>query len=100
MSKTSFDDLADVYEAMIDWPKRLANEEPFFRWVFDRVNARSVLDVACGTGHHVARFAGWGLRIEGADLSEEMIGRCRRRWSEDDARRWSVRRLDQKIENA
>ena len=64
-----FQDLTDVYEAMIDWPKRLAREEPFYRRWFERCGARSVLDVACGTGHHGAMFHRWGLRVEGADLS-------------------------------
>ena len=71
-----FDDLADVYEAMIDWPKRLAHEEPFYRRLFERLGARSVLDVACGTGRHAAMFHGWGLRVEGADLSPAMIDRA------------------------
>ena len=34
MSAASFDDWTDVYEAMIDWPKRLAHEEPFYRGLF------------------------------------------------------------------
>ena len=34
-----FDDFADAYEAMIDWPKRLAHEEPFYRRLFDRLEA-------------------------------------------------------------
>ena len=34
-----FDDLTDVYEAMIDWPQRLANEGPFYRRCFERVGA-------------------------------------------------------------
>ena len=32
-----FDDFADVYDAMIDWPKRLAHEEPFYRRLFERL---------------------------------------------------------------
>ena len=35
-----FDDLTNVYEAMIDWPKRLANEEPFYRRLIERTGAK------------------------------------------------------------
>ena len=31
-----FDDITDIYEAMIDWDKRLGNEEPFYRSLFER----------------------------------------------------------------
>ncbi|MCR4415548.1 MAG: class I SAM-dependent methyltransferase, partial [Thermoguttaceae bacterium] len=95
MGLLAFDDLSDVYEAMIDWPKRLANETPFFRRLFDAVQARSVLDVACGTGHHAAMFHSWGLRVEGADASPRMIERCRARFGESDRLGFVVRSFDQ-----
>ena len=72
-----FDDLTDVYEAMIDWPRRLANEGPFYRRCFERVGAASVADVACGTGRHAALFHSWNLRVEGSDVSPRMIDRRR-----------------------
>jgi SAM-dependent methyltransferase len=77
-----FDDFADVYEAMIDWPKRLSHEEPFYRRLFERVGAGSAIDVACGTGHHAAMFHSWGLRVEGADLSPTMIDRAQSRFGQ------------------
>ena len=80
---------------MIDWPKRLANEEPFYRWLFERAGAKAVLDTACGTGHHAVMFSGWGLTAEGADLSESMIERCRAKWGESECLRWVVRGFDQ-----
>ncbi|MCL4191402.1 MAG: methyltransferase domain-containing protein [Thermoguttaceae bacterium] len=95
MSTQPFNDLSDVYEAMIDWPKRLANEEPFYRRVFGRVGARRLLDVACGTGHHAAHFHRWGLHVEGADVSPNMIERARARFGEPDGLRWLVRAFDQ-----
>jgi hypothetical protein len=97
MSTPIFDDLADVYEAMIDWPNRLANEEGFFRGLFERVGARSVLDAACGTGHHAALFASWGLRVEGADISPAMVERARAQFGESESLRWVVRGFDQAI---
>lgn len=91
----AFDPWADAYEAMIDWPKRLANEEPFYRWLFERAGVRRVLDTACGTGHHAAMFHRWGLEVEAADISPAMIERCRGQWGEPQGLRWVVRGFDQ-----
>jgi SAM-dependent methyltransferase len=93
-------DLTDVYEAMIDWPKRLAHETPFYRRWFDRCGVRSVVDVACGTGRHAAMFHQWQLRVEGADLSPNMIDRARRQFGEPPGLRWVVRGFDSPIEPA
>jgi prepilin-type processing-associated H-X9-DG protein len=93
-----FDDLTDVYEAMIDWPKRLANEEPFYRNLFARYDVKSVVDVACGTGRHAAMFHSWGLRVEGADLSAAMIARARTAFGEPRGLRWTIRGFDQPID--
>lgn len=92
-----FGDLSDVYEAMIDWPKRLAAEAPFYRRWFERVGVASVLDAACGTGRHAAMFHSWGLRVEGADVSQEMIDRARAFVGEPPGLRWAVRAFDQPV---
>ena len=95
-----FDDLTDIYEAMIDWPKRLAHETPFYRRWFERCGVRSVVDVACGTGRHAAMFHDWKLRVEGADLSPNMIDRARRQFGEPPGLRWVVRGFDAPIDPA
>jgi SAM-dependent methyltransferase len=95
-----FDDIADAYEALIDWPKRLAHEEPFYRRLFERLGVRSVVDVACGTGHHAAMFHSWGLRVEGADLSPAMINRARATFGQPQGLQWAVRGFDQPVEPA
>ena len=92
-----FEDLTDVYEAMIDWPKRLAHEEPFYRRLFAEHGVRSVVDTACGTGRHAAMFHSWGLRVEGADVSPAMIDRARANFAEGDRLRWVVRGFDEPI---
>lgn len=97
MSRDVFNDVTDVYEAMIDWPKRLANEGRFFRRLFERIGVRSVADVACGTGRHAAMFHSWGLRVEGADLSGNMIERARANCGEPPNMRWLVRGFDKPI---
>jgi SAM-dependent methyltransferase len=100
MAGDLFANLTDVYDAMIDWPKRLANEEPFYRQLFEDFGVRSVVDVACGTGRHAAMFHGWDLRVEGSDISPEMIERARRIHGEAPGLRWVVRGFDASIEPA
>jgi SAM-dependent methyltransferase len=95
MDARSFDDLADVYDALIDWPKRLANEEPFYRALFERTGVHNVLDVACGTGRHAAMFHSWGCRVTGADISPGMIERCRGQFGESDGLHWIVRGFEE-----
>lgn len=86
-----FEPPPEVYDALIDWPKRLANEAPLYRALFERHAVRRVLDAACGTGQHAAMFHAWGLRVEGADVSSAMIERCRRQFGESDTLHWVVR---------
>jgi len=100
MSDPTFDAHADVYEGMIDWPKRLAHEEPFYRRLFEHVGVRSLVDVACGTGRHAAMFHSWGLSVEGADVSPEMIRRARESFGEPPGLCWVVRRFDEPIQAA
>ncbi len=97
MTAATFDDLTDVYEAMIDWPKRLAHEEPFYRRLFQRIGVRSVVDVACGTGRHAALFHSWNLRVEGSDIAAGMIDRARASFGQSPELRWSVRGFEQPI---
>ena len=97
MTGSRFDDLTDVYEAMIDWPRRLANDEPFFRRLFEEIEARRVADVACGTGHHAAMFHSWQLQVDAADISKNMIDRARHSFGAPDGLNWSVRSFDQPI---
>jgi SAM-dependent methyltransferase len=100
MSSRRFDDLTDVYEAMIDWPKRLAHEEPFYRRHFSRIGARRVLDAACGTGRHAAMFGQWGLAVQGADISPAMIARAQATFGQSDQLRWITRGFDQPVDAA
>lgn len=98
MAETLFDDLTDVYEAMVDWPKRLDHEAPFYRRLFDEIGARHVLDVACGIGRHAAMFHSWGLDVEGSDISPAMIDRARATFDEPAGLRWVVRGFDEPVE--
>ncbi len=81
----------ESYDALVDWPKRLANEEPFYRRRFAEAGAQRVLDVACGTGHHVALFHSWGLHAEGADIDPPMIEFCRVQHGQSESLNWVIR---------
>ena len=61
------------YRRLIAWEKRIAREAPFLLSLLDRAPERSVLDLGCGTGEHVAFFAEAGARAVGLDRSEAMI---------------------------
>jgi SAM-dependent methyltransferase len=98
MNGECLNDLADVYDAMVDWPKRLANEGPFYRRLVDRLGARRVVDVACGTGRHAAMFHSWGLQVVGSDLSPGMIDQARRSFGEPPGLRWKIHALGDPIE--
>jgi glycine/sarcosine N-methyltransferase len=65
------------YRRLIAWEKRIAREEPFLRALLDEAPERSLLDVGCGTGEHVAHFAKGGVRALGVDASESMIEKAR-----------------------
>ena len=97
MRTTPFDDLTDLYEAMIDWPKRLANEAPFFLSLFEQAKVRRVADVACGTGRHADMFRSWGLEVHGSDISPNMIQRAREAFGESDRLRWKIQGFEHPI---
>jgi len=72
-SSDFYDRQAAIYEVMNDWPSRLSFELPFIRRTLEQVQARTVLDVACGGGHHAIALAREGYAVSGADISIEMI---------------------------
>ncbi len=89
-SSAAFEDAA-YYDALIDWPKRLAREEPFFKKLFEPIGVRRLLDAACGTGRHAAMFHAWGIEVEATDLSAGMIELGRRMYGELPTLRWVQR---------
>jgi SAM-dependent methyltransferase len=91
MAGGAFDGLTDVFESSINWEKRLAHEEGFYRNCFAQWDAKTVLDAACGPGRHAGMFHRWGLMVEGADLSPNMIARAKANVPEDKTMRWVVR---------
>ncbi len=76
-SRDFYDRQAALYEVMNDWPARLSLELPFIRRALEQARARTVLDVACGSGHHAIALAREGYKASGADISAEMIAQAR-----------------------
>lgn len=89
-----FELMPAVYDALVDWPRRLEREAAFFRDHLAAAPGRRVLDLACGTGHHAAMFAEWGYDVCGTDGSAEMIAYCRARHGESERLRWATDRLE------
>ena len=96
-SLPAFDELTDVYQSLVDWPKRLAHETPFYRELFAAAGVRRVVDVACGTGQHAAMFQSWQLDVEAADIAPQMIDAARSSFGEPPGLRWVVRGFDEPV---
>jgi SAM-dependent methyltransferase len=77
MAVALYDDFSADYDRFVDWEGRLAGEMPFIERQLQAVNARRVLDAACGTGRHAVALAERGYEVVGADLSGGMIERAR-----------------------
>lgn len=65
------------YRSVIAWPQRLAREWPFLQSAFERIPARRILDLGCGTGEHAALFASHGFEVVGIDASASMLEQAR-----------------------
>ncbi len=72
-----YEDFNADYDRFVDWQARLAAELPFIERQLQAVDARRVLDAACGTGMHALALARRGYAVAGADLSAGMIERAR-----------------------
>lgn len=65
------------YDVFVNWDRRLANEAPFFRELFEREGVRRVIDVGAGSARHAIMFATWGLDVVAIDPSDEMLAEAR-----------------------
>jgi len=67
---------AKQYESWYRGPGRRADrlEKRLLRWCLDQFpDARTILDVGCGTGHFTRWFAEFGLDVTGLDSSPAML---------------------------
>ncbi|MFX1563290.1 MAG: class I SAM-dependent methyltransferase [Promethearchaeota archaeon] len=70
---SSFEELALIYDASIDWDSRLARELPFLMKVLEKKKKGRILDLGCGSGRHAIALAKKGFSVIGLDTSIEMI---------------------------
>ncbi|MFH1746140.1 MAG: class I SAM-dependent methyltransferase [Planctomycetota bacterium] len=94
-TNTHFDARPEIYDAMVDWSRRLEREAPFYQRLFAEIGVSRVLDVACGTGHHAAMFNSWGLHVTGADVDPDMLAYCRQQWNGRSHLDWIKRSFEQ-----
>ncbi|MBW6466597.1 MAG: methyltransferase domain-containing protein [Brevefilum sp.] len=79
MSDTNaYDQFSEDYDRFVNWKARLSLEIPFLASELSTSAGEtggnvSVLDAACGTGHHAIALAAHGFECAGADLSAKMI---------------------------
>ncbi|MHA1802701.1 MAG: class I SAM-dependent methyltransferase [Candidatus Heimdallarchaeaceae archaeon] len=75
MAKSELLNGGELYDIMIDWRKRLENEIPFLESHFRKIKVEksSILEVACGTGHHILELVKKGYNVIGLDIDPTMI---------------------------
>ena len=70
------EDFTDRWDRLIDWNARAEAEGDFFIRLLKEHGARSVLDVATGTGFHSIRLLEEGFDVVSADGSPNMLARA------------------------
>ena len=65
-----YTELAERYGRML---QQDPDREAFFKRTFERFQARSILDCACGTGNDLLLFHSMGYNVIGSDLSDSML---------------------------
>lgn len=65
------------YKHMVNWERRLGKEGPFLVELFNKNNAKKVLDAGCGVGRHTLYLRSRGIEADGSDVSEKNIKEAR-----------------------
>ncbi len=79
--KDAYEKFAYDYDEFGDIKDYLGPEKEFFEGIFKENNVKTVLDCACGTGHHVYMMAQMGLVASGSDYSASMLEVAKRNLS-------------------
>jgi SAM-dependent methyltransferase len=70
---------ADIYDAVYSFKDYVAEAERIHTLIEERTpGAATLLDVACGTGKHLAQLARW-YEVQGLDLNEDFVAIARDR---------------------
>jgi len=72
-----YDRFVDKYDVLVSYENRVKREANFYDYLFKKHNINTILDCACGTGHHVMMLKHMGYDIKGSDLSPAMIDKAR-----------------------
>ena len=75
---------SEKYDLLVDWSKRLANELPLLRKLFQEVQAKQILEIACSSGMHAIALAEEGYSVTGTDIDEGMIEIAKERAEEQE----------------
>ncbi len=75
-------DFASHYDAMVGWDARRASEGSFFDEILRRSQARTLLDVACGTGFHSAELSKAGFDVVAVDGAPTMVTKAAENFAE------------------
>jgi CBS domain-containing protein/SAM-dependent methyltransferase len=72
-----YDWSAKIYDTMLDWKTRLANEIPELEVLFKKEGAKRILDVASSTGEHSIALANKEFEVFGIESSSLMHRQAR-----------------------
>ena len=70
-------EFVDRWDELIDWEKRSESEGGFFERILKDNNARTVLDIASGTGYHTVNLYLNGFVVTGSDGSANMVAKAK-----------------------
>ena len=65
------------WDELIDWDRRRQAEDGFFENILAANRAKTVLDIACGTGYHTVNLGLSGYDITGSDGSTNMVEKAK-----------------------
>ncbi|MBD3193611.1 MAG: methyltransferase domain-containing protein [Candidatus Lokiarchaeota archaeon] len=68
-----YQEFAHLYNSLVSFENRVKNEASFFDDLFKENEVRTILDCACGTGHHIIMFKQLGYEVMGSDASPAML---------------------------
>ncbi len=89
-----FTDTAELYDLFYDWKDYAGESARIRELVASRVpNARTLLDVACGTGRHLEHLRAW-YEVEGVDLDEGLVAVAARKMPDVPVRTADMRDFD------